>query len=521
MSDQLNFETRLGAAVKAFATNADGPVDATRIAASALSRSQTASWRARLTSIAQPRAAGQPALSARLLAIALVALVAVGALGIGLYWQRGLIVGSPVSTGTPTPLPTDSVSTPARTATPTPTVASPTAAAHFPIFPGQPRPVDAGTYDMGLFNLPVSIRFVVPAGWLSCANNAELLCRDGGGGVVNIDIVTDVFANPCDETTGRDPSLGPTVDDLVTAISGLPWSTVTQPTDVTVDGTHGKEFEVTAPARSQCVGRDDFSAWVTTLGRRATVSPGERMRLRILNAQGTRVVIAGSYGPGTTAEIDAIIDSVRIEPGATTTPTPAGASPTAIADFPGFPGAPKPVSPGIYDLGPDFPVSVSFAVPAGWLSCVNNAGLLCSADGVREVNIFIVTNVVAEPCDPTKHLDPAVGPTVDDLVTAISSLPWSAVTSPTDITVDGFRGKEFEVTTPTWPSCWGSDHPGWWETVHSGSAIGEAPGERIQLRILDVDGTRVVIAGSYLPGTTSPQNLAEINAIIDSVRIEP
>ena len=59
------------------------------------------------------------------------------------------------------------------------------------------------------------------------------------------------------------------------------------------------------------------------------------------------------------------------------------------------------------------------------------------------------------------------------------------------------------------------------ETVHSGSAIGEAPGERIQLRILDVQGTRVVIAGSDLPGTTSAQDLAHINAIMDSVRFGP
>jgi hypothetical protein len=33
--------------------------------------------------------------------------------------------------------------------------------------------------------------------------------------------------------------------------------------------------------------------------------------------------------------------------------------------------------------------------------------------------------------------------------------------------------------------------------------------------------TRVVIAGSCRPGITSSQDLAEINAIIDSVRIEP
>jgi hypothetical protein len=159
----------------------------------------------------------------------------------------------------------------------------------------------------------------VPAGWLTCVNNAEFLCLADGVGVVNIDIVTNVFTDPCDETTLRDPAVGPTVDDLVTAISALPWSAVTPPTDVSLDGIHGKEFEVTAPARSHCAGTDDFSAWETTTNRRATVSPSERWRLRILDVQGTRVVITGSYLPGTTtaqdlAEIKAIIDSVRFGP---------------------------------------------------------------------------------------------------------------------------------------------------------------------------------------------------------------
>ena len=133
------------------------------------------------------------------------------------------------------------------------------------------------------------------------------------------------------------------------------------------------------------------------------------------------------------------------------------------------------------------------------------------------------TNVVADPCDGTLR-DPAVGPTVDDLVAAISSLPWSAVTLPTDVTVDEFRGKEFEVTAPPLLPCWGGDHPGWWDGVEtglSGQAIGQAPGSRTRLRIIDVQGTRVVIASSYLPATTSPEDVDEINAIVDSVRIEP
>ena len=221
----------------------------------------------------------------------------------------------------------------------------------------------------------------------------------------------------------------------------------------------------------------------------------------------------GTGGPG---------DELTVTP-----PSSPSVAQTAAAQFPVFPGPPRPVDPGIYDLGseflgPDFPVSISFVVPAGWLSCANNAGLLCPADGVGGVNIINVTNVVADPCDETTLRDPSVGPTVHDLVTAISRLPWSAVTPPTDVTVDGFHGTELEVTAPTRSPCGGTDDFATWTHVLTPErAAGVAPGERNRLLILDVQGARVVIAGYYLPGTTSSQDLAEINAIIDSVRIEP
>lgn len=251
------------------------------------------------------------------LAVAAVAVVAIAALGYGLM-QAGTIGQGPSEAPSPSGAPSPSQ-------VPSPS-AGQTAAAHFPVFPGPPRPVDAGIYDLGPDSpgpdLPVSVTFVVPAGWLSCANNAGFLCPDDGVGGVNIFSVTNVVEDPCDETTPRDTSVGPTVDDLVTAISSLPWAAITPPTDVIVDGFRGKEFEVTAPARSPCVGTDDFAAWVPAFmdGEGAdSVSPGERNRLRILDIHGTRVVIAGSYLPGTTslqdlAEINAIIDSVRFEP---------------------------------------------------------------------------------------------------------------------------------------------------------------------------------------------------------------
>ena len=48
----------------------------------------------------------------------------------------------------------------------------------------------------------------------------------------------------------------------------------------------------------------------------------------------------------------------------------------------------------------------------------------------------------------------------------------------------------------------------------------QGPGERRTLRILDVDGQRIVVFHNYFDGT-SEADRAEAQAIIDSITIEP
>ena len=74
--------------------------------------------------------------------------------------------------------------------------------------------------------------------------------------------------------------------------------------------------------------------------------------------------------------------------------------------------------------------------PAAWSGW--NFGVC--RDDESGVGFVIVDNVVSDPCDPTQpHLVPPVGPSVDDLVTAISNLAGFEATDPVDVTVDGFR----------------------------------------------------------------------------------
>jgi len=177
-----------------------------------------------------------------------------------------------------------------------------------------------------------------------------------------------------------------------------------------------------------------------------------------------------------------------------------------------------------------FPVQLTvkvptFEAPAVWFAGCAGGGVVeqgvCSRSTptapVFAVDFLIVDNVVADPCSAGGELlDPPVGPTVDDLVTAISSLEGFEATAPLDVTVDGFHGKAFTLTAPATPPA-GCDLRTW-ATAQRTNGMG--PGESIVLRILDVDGTRVVITAAYGP-ETSEADISAVQQLLASVRIAP
>jgi hypothetical protein len=126
-------------------------------------------------------------------------------------------------------------------------------------------------------------------------------------------------------------------------------------------------------------------------------------------------------------------------------------------------------------------------------------------------------------------LDPPVGPTVDDLATALVAQAGPGASPPTPVTVGGHSGKKVELSIPegidvnTCDS--DGDFPifGRWYTgamLNFGAApwtYGDAQHNTVY--IVDVDGTRQVIDTMYLPGT-SAANLAELDQVVASIRFE-
>jgi basic membrane lipoprotein Med (substrate-binding protein (PBP1-ABC) superfamily) len=205
------------------------------------------------------------------------------------------------------------------------------------------------------------------------------------------------------------------------------------------------------------------------------------------------------------AELDWAIERIasgEIEP--PTTPTGAVADATAWLE----PGA---ASSRLGD------VPVTFTVPDGWFTSVEGTVL----KGEPEYGVLFwnpVDRIYTDSC-PSTMVDPPPGPTVDDFAAAWADLPGFEATAPVEISVDGFAGKLVEFTVPDYDE--GQCPYG--EFMLMGDASGDgywaqAPNGHHQLRILDVDGTRLVITSFWYPDTP-PEDRAAIDEIIASIQI--
>ena len=199
-----------------------------------------------------------------------------------------------------------------------------------------------------------------------------------------------------------------------------------------------------------------------------------------------------------------------------------------------------PIEPGTYfidpDLDPSTPLRVVYEIPAeGWSQWVGGAKFHDA--GHVGVSITTVVNIVTDGCRDHSWADPPVGPSVDDLAAALAALAPFEVTSPaTDVSIYGYSGKHLVRTVPDLPvegagdnlrftGCTDGDLKSWVapsDTAEPGDAYYgyTGPGYREESWILDVEGTRLMIAAEGSPGSPA-EDVAERDAILDTIRIEP
>jgi len=226
------------------------------------------------------------------------------------------------------PAPTPSSSAPVLTAAPTPTEPTETPAPLARPLRDQsgPKTLDAGTYVLDYF--PADLAFDIPEGsgpgWhvgMSTAEAAIVLWLTPPEftylfGFWNVD---NVYVDPCNAAAGElDPPIGPSVDDLVAALSNLSAFEATAPVNVTVGAFRGKEIELTAlDAGVSCPDVIAFSSG----GDHTDVPAGQTLRLQILGVDGVRIAMTDrpwdhdpkQTDPTAEAELQQILNSIRIE----------------------------------------------------------------------------------------------------------------------------------------------------------------------------------------------------------------
>jgi hypothetical protein len=207
-----------------------------------------------------------------------------------------------------------------------------------------------------------------------------------------------------------------------------------------------------------------------------------------------------------------------------------------IMELEGF----APLEPGTFSIDPDLdpttPLRVVYEVPfEGWLMWIG--ATKPADDGHVMVSITTVTNLVSDGCRDHSWADPPVGPSVDDLAAALADLaPFRVTSPPKDVTIHGYRGKHLELTVPDLPvegkgddrrfaGCKEGTLKSWVAAIDTepGDAFygyNAEPGRTEEFWILDVDGTRLMIEANWSPASPG-KDVAEMRAILDSIRIEP
>ena len=252
--------------------------------------------------------------------VAAVALLAVVGYG-GLIYLNS--TNQDGSGGTPSPVPSPAVTFPAARPMPKPE-----------------GPLEAGRYVAHPLPAPhadLTVTFTVPDEWRALVG-ANVLVPTGqptasgpGGMAIQFIDVTTINEDACRWSgTADDVSVGPEVDDLVEALRAEETIyAVSDPVDVTMGGFSGKRVDILNPKiffsgqgpEAPGCDEDVIRLWDTTAhGAYAFYAqgPANRWQVNILDVDGTRLVVVvqdfAETLPADRAEMDAIVDSLVIEP---------------------------------------------------------------------------------------------------------------------------------------------------------------------------------------------------------------
>jgi hypothetical protein len=201
-------------------------------------------------------------------------------------------------------------------------------------------------------------------------------------------------------------------------------------------------------------------------------------------------------------------------PGATTAPLPAFREPVAI-------------EPGTYRISSSAWSVADFTVtfPEGW-AVQHGHNYLKLPDEEIFFRAVVVDEIYADACEGDSGELMEVGPSVDDLATALLQQSGTMASGPVDTMLGGYPAIRIDLTIPEGSdlaACRrgtvGLDALQIWRSRPADDYFVLLPDHTANAYIVDVDGQRQVFATQYR-SSTSEEDIRELQAVLDSIRIE-
>lgn len=192
-----------------------------------------------------------------------------------------------------------------------------------------------------------------------------------------------------------------------------------------------------------------------------------------------------------------------------------------------------PPQPGCRETDRDLSIGITFTVPDGWTWNTSDHvddrgkhvqardGLIKKATGrlgPQGMSLQFLRGgwLFSDPCRKVNaRPDIRVGPTANDFANALADHPLLDVTTPVPVTLGGFKGKYLDLQMPSNIAECTRGYQPWAPIYHA-----PGPNHRWHIWSLDVDGVRVVVLSEDFAGT-SPADVAEMQAVIESIQIHP
>jgi hypothetical protein len=219
-----------------------------------------------------------------------------------------------------------------------------------------------------------------------------------------------------------------------------------------------------------------------------------------------------------------ILTAVWLLPGNDQAPDPVDQpTPTVAPVRSDFPES-GPIEAGTYRIEPSVSTvaSVTLTLPDGWEAQDGLPYALSDSGPDAEAFFYFVTvsEISSEPCVGPSGL--AVGPSVDDLVSALLGQPLTETSGPIDTTLGGIPAKRIDMTVPDDVDTAGCNVPGglqiWYRGLADNYFVLLEDGTA-SVYILDINGERQVFLTQVRAGT-STEDIAELQAIVDSITFD-